>query len=56
METYVFQTLLPISRFICLSCCVMLFFGASSVVVGVVAVVERPTRLLFFGTLAFFCW
>ena len=33
----------------------MLFFGASSVVAGVVAVVERPTRSLFFGALAFFC-
>ena len=55
METYVFETLAPISRLSSLSYQASVFFGASVVVVGVVAVVERPTRSLFFGALAFFC-
>ena len=58
MATYVFLTLAPISRLSSLSCQAMVFFGASVVVVGVVAVVavvERPMRLHFFGAPAFFC-
>ena len=55
METYVFETLAPISRLSFLYQWASVFFGASFVVVGVEAVVERPTRSFFFGTLAFFC-
>ena len=55
MDTYVFVTLAPISRLSSLSQSILVVFGGSVVVLGVVAVVERPTRLHFFGALAFFC-
>ena len=55
MDTYVFVTLAPISRLSSLSQSILVVFGGSVVVLGVVAVVERPARLLFLGVLAFFC-
>ena len=53
--TYVFETPSPIRRLSSLWYCSLVFFGAAVGVVGVDAVVERPTRLLFLGARAFFC-